>query len=415
MNGPHNKLSEAARPGRWQVISLGVNHTTTTVEQRRSLQIAPRHLAEFQTRLFQSPGIMESAILATCNRVEFYLVTSDKAKPGTLISQLYQDLGQQFDAELLSHFYVLREEQAVEHLFRVAAGIDSMVIGENQIFGQLKDAFSSACQLKTVGRILQRAFHQAFRVGKQIRNETAMGQGVCSVSSAAIDLLRDRMSQFDRPDVLFVGAGRMISLAASRAATLPVGRLHFANRTQDRAEALAQAYGYEGHDLGDLPDLLNTADVVISCTGAHEVVITSAMLDRASRLRSGRPLLLIDLAMPPDIEHQPGRYDAISVCNLDDIKDFVGRNQEKREAEIPKAELLVAQRLAEFMYWYSHVHLEADRVQLNQALENIRQQELERVLAKLPLELRTELTDASRNLVEKVLQVKDRLSDTGSN
>ena len=396
------------------MVVVGVNHTTTTVEERRPLQIGPTRLAAYQARLFQSPGIMESAIVATCNRVEFYLVTANLEDPFELIQRLYADMGSPIRSEARSHFYILREEQTIEHLFRVAAGIDSMVLGENQILGQLKEAFSSACQLKTVGRILQRAFHQAFRVGKQIRHETEMGRGACSVSSAAVELLRSRIDEFRLPAVLFVGAGRMISLAASRISALPVGRLYFANRTRERAEALASAYGFEGHSLTDLPDLLVVADVVISCTGAEEQVIPTAMLDRVSRLRAGRPLLLIDLAMPNDVEYEPGRYKAITVCNLDDIQKFVGRNQDRREAEIPKAELLVEQRLAEYMYWYSHVHREAHREQLRSALERIRQQELERVLAKLPLELRTELTDASRNLVEKVLQVQARMSDTGT-
>jgi glutamyl-tRNA reductase len=407
----HNHSLE---PMRWQMVVVGVNHETATVAERRPLQISPGRMAEFQLRLSQSSDVMESAILATCNRVEFYLVTAQSVDPFLIINRLYCELGCGFDVTARPHFYILTERDAISHLFRVAAGIDSMVLGENQILGQVKDAFSSACQLRTVGRVLQRAFHQAFRIGKQIRTETEMGRGICSVSSAAVDLLRSRLADFERPDILFVGAGRMISLAASRVSGLPVGQLHFANRTQERAEALATAYGFRGHSLSDLPDLLVTADIAISCTGSEELVITSAMLDRVSRRRAGRPLLLLDLAMPPDIEYEPERYRSIQICNLDDIKEFVSRNQERRAAELPKAELLIEQRLAEYMYWYTHVHREADREQLSQALERVRRQELERVLAKLPFELRTELTDASRNLVEKVLQVQARLSETGS-
>lgn len=402
------------RSPRRQIVVVGVNHTTCTTAERQQFQLMPDQVADCQVRLSRVAEVTESVILVTCNRVEFYLVTAQSVDPLETMSRVYAGLGRELSKADWGRFYVLREHDAVAHLFRVAAGIDSMVLGENQILGQVKDAFSAACQLKTVGRILQRAFHQAFRVGKQVRNETEMGRGACSVSSAAVELLRSRLAAFDKPDVLFVGAGRMISLAASRVAGLPVGKLHFANRTRERAEALAAAYGFGGHSLVDLPDLLEVTDVVISCTGAEERVITSAMLDRVSRRRAGRPLLLLDLAMPPDIEYEPGRYGSITLCNLDDLKEFVSRNQVRRVAEVPKAELLIEQRLAEFVYWYAHVHREAECEQLAQALERVRRQELERVLAKLPLELRTELTDASRNLVERVLQVQARLTETGT-
>ena len=308
-------------------------------------------------------------------------------------------------------FYVRTEREAARHLFEVASAVDSAVLGETQILAQIKEAYSSACAVKTVGKVSHYVFHQAFRVGKQVRTHTELGRGACSVSSAAIDLLRAHLPQMDRPEVLFIGVNQMINLAASRLARLNVGRFVFANRTIDKAGALAKRYGHSGHGLNELPALLKGADIVISCTGSPDPVITSNMLSNAMVRRTDRPLLLIDLAIPRDIECGSVNHPAVHCADLEEIQRFAAEHQKQREAEIPQAELIIDQRLAEYDYWYSHVQHEQDGV-LEESFEHIRRQELQDVLGKLPIELQNELNDASRHLVQKLLQVHTRLQNS---
>lgn len=400
------------RRSSWRLAIVGLNHKTASQTTRETIQISPEDVARFEARLFAQPGVLESALVVTCNRIEFYLVCDKAVAPFTAVARLYEELRGLDIAPITGHFYEYEEREAVAHLFRVAAGIDSMVLGENQILGQLKDAYSSACQLKTAGKVLQRAFHQAFRVGKQARSDTSLGRGACSISSAAVALLETRLDRFPDPNVLLVGAGKMISLAASRLTSMPIASLRFVNRTRERAEALAGAFGAAVGMWRELPDEIASADIVISCTGSPEAVISQATLDHVSHRRNGRPQLLLDLAIPADIEWQADRYGSITCLSLDDIKEFAEQNQSEREAEIPRVEAIIAQRLDEFMYWYTHVHREISVSTLEASLETVRQQELKRVLAKLPLELQTELNDASRHLVEKLMQIHHRVDPT---
>ena len=414
MSSEHHYSSSplSRRRSSWRLAVVGLNHKSASVKIRSRLQIGRDELARFEARLFAQAGVLESSLVATCNRVEFYLVCDKSVSPMQVVVQLYKDLREKDITDLIPRFYLYEEREAVAHLFRVAAGIDSMVLGENQILGQLKDAYSSACQLKTAGTVLQRAFHQAFRVGKQARTDTSLGKGACSVSSAAVAMLESRLDQFTEPEVLLVGAGKMISLAASRLRSLPLKSVRIVNRTRERADAVAAAFGCESHPWLALPTQLEQVDIVVSCTGATEPVIGEALLDHVSHSRNGRPLLLIDLAVPADIAWTANRYEYITRLSLDDIKIFADRNQMEREAEIPRVEQIVAQRLDEFMYWYSHVHREISVGTLEASLETVRQKELERVLAKLPLELQSELNDASRHLVEKLMQIHLRVTPT---
>jgi glutamyl-tRNA reductase len=394
----------------WELIVCGINHRTASVEDREPLQITREQLADAQVRFSELPGVMECVILSTCNRIEFCFVSDRTCQPMDIVARFYRQLRNRDTEPLADKCYVRSDREAAEHLFRVAAGVDSMVIGETQILGQLKDAYSSACTLKTTGRFLHRLYHQAFRVGKLVRSDTEMGRGACSVSSAAAEYLKTRMNEFDRPEVLFVGANHMIQLAASHISRLPVGNLVFANRTGEKATALAARYGVVGYPLEELPSLLSKTDIVVSCTGAEGAVISAAVLNDA---RSGldRPLLCVDLAIPRDIE-DPGSDAAVQVIDLDAIKKFVDGNRQKRQEAIPDAEVIIEQRLSEFMYWFSHARKEISRGVLDQSFEQIRRQELSRLLKKLPIELQSELHDASKHLVQKLLHVQSRIKES---
>ncbi|MBD3402121.1 glutamyl-tRNA reductase [candidate division GN15 bacterium] len=400
----------AAAP--WYLYVCGVNHKNTSLDLRQPLQIGREELADCQVAFSELPGVMESAIVSTCNRIEFCFVADRLNDPRDIVTDFYRRVRGLDVSAQRDRFYLMRDREAAEHVFRVAAGVDSMVVGETQILGQLKDAYSSACTVKTAGRILHRLFHQAFRVGKQVRTDTEMGKGACSVASAAVEYVKSRLEQFDRPDILFIGASQMIALSASSLSRLDVGEFYFANRTVDKADGLAGRFGRRGHSLDDLPYLLPMADIVISCTGAPAAVLSAETVANAVAQREARPLLAIDLAVPRDIEPPESPIENLETVDLDSIKAFVETNRQYREAAVPQAEMIIEQRLDEFFYWYTHAHQELANGMLDKSFEHIRRLELERVMKKLPIELRDELDHASRHLVQKLLQVRKRVNET---
>lgn len=397
----------------WYLYVCGVNHKSASLDARQPLQIGRDELADCQVAFSEFPGVMESTIVSTCNRVEFYFVADRLNQPLDILSGFYRRIRTLDLQPMMSSFYVYRDREAARHLFTVAAAVDSMVVGEAQILGQLKDAYSSACTVKTAGRVLHRLFHQAFRVGKQVRTDTEMGKGACSVASAAVDFVASRLETLARRNVLFIGASQMIALAASGMARLAVGEFLFANRTVDKADGLASRFGLRGHALVELPELLVGSDIVISCTASPEAVITRDMIETAQAGRANAPLILVDMAVPRDIDYAPDNPNSpIEVLDLDRLRIFVENNRRVRVDAIPQAETIIDQRLTEFMYWYSHAHQELANGMLDRSFEHMRRLELARLMKKLPIELRDELDHASRHLVQKLLHVHNRVKET---
>ena len=288
----------------------------------------------------------------------------------------------------------------------MAAGIDSMVLGENQILGQIKEAYSSACAVKAAGKIIHRLFHQAFRVGKIARTDTEMGRGVCSVSSAAVEMLSERLEKIENPRILFIGINQMISLAANGLRRLEYDNFVFANRTPQKAQEFASHYNATGYSLGDLPALIGDSDVIITCTGATEAIITEKMFSD----RQIKKMTIVDMAVPRDTEIEKNRYSLVEVLDLEDIKNFVKNQQAIREKAVPLVEQIIDRKLSEFIYWFDHVRYEVIYNGLHDAFENIRKDELKSVLEGLDPEQRTLVNQASKNLVNKLVQLKIRLS-----
>jgi glutamyl-tRNA reductase len=388
------------------------------VEEREPLQLQGEELARAGALFGTMAGVMESAIVPTCNRIEFYVVAARGSDPLAFVSRFYRQF-KDLDLEpYRSLFRVETGKRAAEHLFRVSAGIDSMVLGENQILGQVKSAYSTACAVKSAGKVIHRLFHQAFRVGKQVRSDTAIGQGACSVSTAAVEMLSDEVRALDRPKVLFVGVNQMIQLAAKRLALVDGAVLSFANRTPAKARALAAAVGgaeAAAYGLEELPDLLATADIVISCTSSPEPVITRDMVTAAATRRSGRRLVIVDLAVPRDVDPTGVREqtggDTIALSDLEDVKRFVANRQQRRQEEIPRAEEIIERRLDEFDYWYGHVQHEPIYNGAGVSAESIREEELAPIIERLPPEMRDEFNRATRRLVDRVVKAVKRSSN----
>ncbi|MCK5641408.1 MAG: glutamyl-tRNA reductase [Gammaproteobacteria bacterium] len=394
------------RAAGWHLVMCGINHKTSQLQQRERLQIGRESVASAHADLASLPGVQEAIIVSTCNRIEFYMVARRKDDPFDIAATFYLRLRDLDITSLREDFYVAKGKHAAGHLFRVAAGIDSMVLGETQILGQIKDAYSSACAVKVAGKIMHRLFHQAFRVGKQVRTVTDMGKGSCSVSTAAVGLLKSHLDAEARPAVLFVGTSKMIALAASSWNRLHHRRLMFANRTQAASKELAAKYGASHYSLDDLPSLLAEADIVISCTGSPEPIITREMLQAHLDACPSHKLMIMDMAVPRDVEFDKNGHPDLTIFDLDDVQQYVKEQQSIRAAAIPDAERLVDERLGEFAYWYDHVRNELTFARLMEDFESVRREDLASLLRDLPEDVRTKVDEQTSRLVQKLAQMK---------
>ncbi len=389
----------------WHLVVCGVSHKTSSLQEREPLQIGSAEIAGANAAFRALPGVLESAIVATCNRLEFYFVAKKNYEPWQVVRSFYGQRKGVDLSDLRTRFYTRRDRHAVYHLFQVAAGLDSMVLGENQILGQVKDAYSSACAVKAAGKVIHRLFHQAFRVGKQVRTDTEMGKGACSVSSAAVGLLRQQLDQQGAPTVLFVGVNQMIALAVSNLSKWDGARFLFANRTPEKAVEFASRYGATGHALDELPSLLARADVVISCTSSERPIISSRMLASVVAGERDRKLVIIDMAIPRDVDVGKEEFPAVTVYDLEDVRSFAKQQQEQRELAVPESEAIIERKLDEFMYWYDHVRHESVYNELEESYEEIRAAEMEPVLQMLAPDARREIDSATRRLVDRLLSV----------
>ena len=390
----------------WHLVVCGINHKTSTIEEREKLQIAKEDLAQANSLLSKISDIREAAILSTCNRIEFYFVAFKKREPFEIVKEFYSKFGNLDISDLTDKFYIKKNKHTANHQFRVAAGIDSMVLGENQIIGQLKDAYSSTCAVRTTGKVIHRLFHQSFRVGKLVRTDTEMGKGSCSISSAAVGLLKSKMSNLEKPDFLFIGINQMISLAASNLIKHNHGKFIFANRTKQKAVTFAEKYGGVGFGLERLEEMMAEADVVVTCTGAIDPIISNDMLDQLITNNPDKKMLIMDMAIPRDVEVEKHTNSNITILDLEDIREYVKTQQAKREKAIPQAEEIIDRKLDEFAYWLKQVGQEPIYNGLGDAFNSVYRQELGLLFANLEPELRKQFEKAGEKMVKKMLTLK---------
>jgi glutamyl-tRNA reductase len=394
--------------GNWRLVACAATHKTSSLEEREPLQIGNDEIARANAVFGGLPAVLESAIVSTCNRVEFYFVTGRDNDPVDVVATFYGEFRGLDPGPHRRFIDVQLEKEAARHLFRVAAGIDSMVLGENQVQGQLKEAYRSACAVKSAGKVIHRLFHQAFRVGKRVRTETAIGKGACSVSTAAVEMLEGTLRSLDNPRFLFIGVNQTIRLAARRLARIEGARFVFANRTESRAAEFANGFrGVESSASGleRLVDLIADADVVVSCTSSPEPLVTGDVLGRVAGLREGRRQTVVDLAIPRDVEVSAEGLDpSVTVCDLEDVKRFVAGRQRLREQAVPRAEEIIDDKLREFAYWYGQVLHEPAYNGGGLSAEEIRREELGSLMKELPPTLREQLDRATRRLVDRVVK-----------
>ncbi len=385
---------------------LGVSHHSAPVDLRERLDFCRRGIPEALDGLAKAPSILEGIILSTCNRSEIYTMCKDPAHSREALTTFMSSFHDVPESELTPHLYGRVDVDASRHLFRVAAGLDSLVVGESQILGQIKDAYAIASEHGYTGALLNRLFHWSFAVGKRVRSETGLGEGAVSVSYAAISLARKIFGGLRDRRALLVGAGEMAELTATHLQTQQLHRIGIANRTPAHATALAAKVNGVAIPWEDITTELSSSDIVVTATGSSAPMVTRAHVETAMKPRRDRPLFIIDIGLPRDVEPSAGEIEQVFLYNIDDLRTIVQENLARRQSQVDLAELMVNEEVDRFESWVRSRAAIPTVVALRQRFEAIRQSELERLeprLASLPPTAREHIDDITRLLVEKLL------------
>lgn len=328
---------------------LGLSHKTAPVEVREKLAFDLAQLPSALGELSACPGVTEALILSTCNRTELYCDIDAQAlrEPLAWLSR-YRDIGA---GDIEPHLYHLDSEQAVRHALRVASGLDSLVVGEPQILGQLKDAYRTAVDAGTVGKFLNRLMQFSFSTAKMIRSETDIGNTPVSVAYAAVKLAQQIHGSLERRSALLIGAGDTISLVASHLAGAHIGRLVVANRSLDNAQTLAARFSATAIELADIATHLPTVDIVVSSTASRVPIVTRGIVEVAMKRRGYEPMFIVDLAVPRDVEPSVAELDDVYLYSVDDLEHVVSSNRKLRHEAAAQAEEMIHRQVRDYMDW----------------------------------------------------------------
>lgn len=328
-------------------LALGINHKTASVDVRERVAFTPEQLVEALRQLCNLTASREAAILSTCNRSELYL-EQEQISADEVLAWLagYHNLSLE---ELRACAYVHQDDAAVRHMMRVASGLDSMVLGEPQILGQMKSAYAVAREAGTVGPLLGRLFQATFSTAKTVRTDTAIGENPVSVAFAAVSLAKQIFTDMHRSQALLIGAGETITLVARHLHEQGVKRIVVANRTLERASMLAEQFGAHAVLLADIPDELVNSDIVISSTASQLPILGKGAVERALKQRKHKPIFMVDIAVPRDIEPEVGELDDVYLYTVDDLHEVVAENLKSRQGAAQAAEELVGGGVVEFM------------------------------------------------------------------
>ncbi|HHB12943.1 MAG TPA: glutamyl-tRNA reductase [Chromatiales bacterium] len=364
------------------IYTLGLNHTTAPVKMRERLAFGPDQLPTALGELIRVPGVQEAAILSTCNRTELYCeLTSANDEYDVL--QWLGGFHHVSPRDIEPYLYRYQERSAVAHALRVACGLDSMVLGEPQILGQIKEAYRTAREAGTLGRHLGRLFQHAFAVAKQVRTDTAIGRSAVSVAFAAVSLARQIFGDLSAHTVLLIGAGETVELAARHLRANRVRRMIVANRTVQRAAALAEAFEAEAIALSAIPEVLPQADIVISSTASPLPILGKGMVERALKRRRHRPVFMVDIAVPRDIEQEVGDLDDVYLYTVDDLREVIDENLRSRSEAAEQANEIIEARVEDFMAWVRVQDAVGTIVNYRRRAESIREETLRRALNML--------------------------------
>jgi glutamyl-tRNA reductase len=392
------------------ILVVGLSHRTAPVDLRERVDFQGR--VEAALRALAARGSThEAVVLSTCNRAEVYAASEDVAQSRGDLAAFMSDFHGVDRVQLAPHLYDLTDLDSARHLFRVAAGLDSLVVGEPQILGQVKEAHALATGAQTVGPVLNRLFHLSFATGKRVRTETGLGAGAVSVSFAAVALARKIFGDLKARMVLVIGAGEMGKLTAQHMKSQGVQQVTIISRTMAHAARTAELIGgASAAPWEEMDAALGASDIVITATGAGTTILTKGRIEAVMRPRRNRPLFIIDIAMPRDVEAAAGEIEQVFLYNIDDLQATVRENLARRASEVLRAEAIVTEEVGKFVAWLRSRGAIPTVVALRQKFENIRRAELDRLdfkLSALPPDARPEaracVDEITRLIVEKLL------------
>ncbi|WP_304639892.1 glutamyl-tRNA reductase [Pseudomonas sp.] len=384
-------------------LAFGINHKTAAVDVRERVAFAPERLGEALREILGASLTQEVAILSTCNRTEIYC-SQDHADTDSLLKWLADYHGVPVE-EIARCSYLHQDAAAVRHMMRVASGLDSMVLGEPQILGQMKEAWQTARDAGTLGPYLDRLFQSTFNTAKQVRTDTAIGENPVSVAFAAVSLARQIFSDLGRSTALLIGAGETIALVARHLYEQGVGRIIVANRTLERAELLSEPLGGEAIVLTQLSEVLPRCDIVISSTASSLPILGKGAVERALKQRKHKPMFMVDIAVPRDIEPEVGSLDDVYLYTVDDLHEVIEENMRSRKGAAEAAERLIEIGTSEFMQRLRALAAVDVLRRYREKAEHLRDQELAKAQARLErgAEPATVMAEMARALTNKLL------------
>jgi glutamyl-tRNA reductase len=343
------------------LLALGINHQTAPVEIREKITFAPEQMDQALQQATALKGVNEAVIVSTCNRTELYCEVADQYEDS--ITSWLSEFHQLENGKLKPYLYEYRDQDATRHLFRVASGLDSLVLGEPQILGQLKTAFEKANGNQSVKTVLGRLFQHGFTVAKKVRTDTEIGSNPVSVAFAAVSLSKQIFGDLSSLSALMIGAGETIELAARHLKGQGIGYITIANRTLERAQNLADELGATAISIGEIPEQLVKSDIVISSTASQLPILGKGATETALKARKHRPIFMVDLAVPRDIESQVGELDDVYLYTVDDLKEVIDENRRSREEAANEAMDIIQVEVQHFNHWIK-THQSADEIRL---------------------------------------------------
>jgi len=389
------------------LVLVGINHETAPVEYRERLAFPEADCVAALASLTAGPMISEAVLLSTCNRTELYAVykpaagRSKEDVAGSLMESILawknaEDMGTE-------PFYTRHDTRAAKHLFKVSAGLESMIKGEAQILAQVKEAYRLGCKAGSCGTVMHKLLHLAFRAGKRARTETEIGMGAVSISLAAVELSERIFRDLPRKKALVIGAGEMAGLTAQHFADKGVGSLTVTNRTEENARALAGKLGAAVASFDRLEDAVADADVVIVSTSAESFLVTPSLMRNVMKRRRNRPVFVMDISVPRNVDPDVAKVYNVFAHDIDDLRQIVDRNLEKRKKEIPKVERILEKELEALQEWHDSLQVAPTIKDLVGYIEEIRREEIEKSAKYFSGEQLEQLDVLTRSLVKKIL------------
>ena len=384
------------------LIALGINHRTAPIDVREKLWFSAeeirRTLPQLKEKFFK-----ECVLISTCNRTEVYGIQNDGTFNGLQTQNLLTSIKNSSEIVKQEYFYELHSSLAASHLFKVASGVDSMVLGDFQIVNQMKEAFVLASDSKTVGKLTARLFDTAFHVGKRSRTETEISEGAVSVSYAAVELSNKIFADLSKHTALIIGAGETSELTAKHLKSKNIGKIIFTNRTRQKAEALAHELGGTVIDFDSLISELKYVDIIISSITIPNYILTQQQVQKVMKDRGNNPLFIIDIGVPRNIEPASGKIDNVFLYDIDALNHMIDKNLDKRRAEVQKVKKIIFEELEQFYSWYKSLQVTPTIQELRDQFETIRNEEVEKNINRFPKENRELVDILTKRIVNKIL------------